>query len=193
MPDGLRIDSKGSDEAAARLLERAARARDLAPVMRVVAAEIDRETDTAFRSSTSPFGEPFPRLAPSTAAARAAKLPGANRRSKKSGQLTAGARRKRTEAAASYAAGAPKIFTPLIDTGRARGSAHATADATGVSWTAVGYLGPHIMGSKSPPGRPPKRNVSVFQMQGGVLRPIPRIQSLLLSGVARYVSTGRVS
>ncbi len=192
MADGLRIESKGSDEAAARLLERAARTRDLSPVMRVVAAEIDRETDQAFRSSRSPFGEQFPRLAPSTVEARAAKLPGANRRGKKTGQLTKGARDKRATASAAYAAGQAKIFTPLIDTGRARGSAHATADANGVSWTAVGYLGPHIMGSKSPPGRPPKRNVSVFQMQGGYLKPIPRIQSLLLSSVARYVSTGRV-
>lgn len=194
MADGLRIESTGADEAAQRLMDRAARARDLTAPLQVVAAEIDRETDAAFRASRSPAGEVFPRLAPSTVRARAAKLPGASRRSKKTGGLTAGARGKRKGARDVYAAnppGGPKLFTPLIDTGRARGSAHATADASGISWTAVKYLEPHIAGGKR--GLIPKRNVSVFEIRGGIARPIPKIHSLLLRTVATYVSTGRLS
>lgn len=195
MADGLRIESTGADKAAERLLERAARARDLTPATQVVAAEIDKMTDDAFRHSRSPAGEVFPRLAPSTVAARAAKLPGANRRNKKTGQLTAGARGKRKGARDVYNAhipGGPRLFTPLIDTGRARNSAHATGDATGVSWTGVGYLGPHITGSQTKPGRPPKRNVSVFHVSGGILSPLPKIEALFLSSIGRYIETGRV-
>lgn len=195
MPDGLQINGIGAAKAAGRFRAMADRTPDLSRATKFVAAEIDKLTSDAFRSSRSPAGEAFPRLAPSTVAARARKLPGASRRSKKTGKLTKKASDIRGASRELYAAGGgSKLFTPLIDTGRARNSAHATGHATGVTWSAVKYLAPHITGSEVlvRRGLLPKRNVSVFEKQGGIFLPIPKVKSLLLSSVARYLTTGRV-
>ncbi len=192
MADGLTISAEGLAEADKRMQERVRRLADLSPALKVVAAEIEKQTDDAFRKSTSPFGEQWPRLAPSTIAARAAKVPGANRRSKATGKLTRGAYAKRQAAAEKYKAGASNVFKPLVDTGRMRNSVHVAVRGNELVFTAVGYMGPHITGSQNVEGRPPKRNPTVFQLAGGVFKPIPSILSLLLRTVGRYVATGRV-
>lgn len=194
MADGLTISAEGLTEAQQRMQARVQRLADLSPALRVVAAEIEKQTSDAFRSSTSPFGEEWPALAPSTLKARAAKLPGANRRSKSTGKLTKGARAKREQAIAKYNAGTAGIFKPLMDTGRMRGSVHVNVTGNVLEFTAVGYMAPHITGSLSRPNRPPKRNPTVFQAAaGGGFAAIPRIMSLLLRTVGRYVATGRVT
>jgi hypothetical protein len=193
MADGLTISAEGLTEADKRMQERVARLADLSPALRVVAAEIETQTSNAFQRSQSPFGEQWPALAPSTQAARAAKLPGANRRSKSTGKLTRAAYLKREKAVADYQAGKSGIFKPLIDTGRMRNSVHVNVRGNELEFTAVGYMAPHITGSLTKPGRPPKRNPTVFQMVGGAFQPIPNVLSLLLKTVGRYVATGRVT
>lgn len=186
MADGFTISAQGLDEAQRRMYERAQRMRDLSPALRVVAAEIETRTDDAFRDSRSPFGEIWPTLAPSTQAARAAKLPGARKRGK-SGQLTKGAKQKRAAGIAAYQFGSANTFKALVDTGRMRGSVRVRVRKNELEFASVGYMGPHITGGKNLP----KRNPTVFQRAAsGQLEAIPSIMSLLLRTVSRYVRTG---
>lgn len=192
MADGFTISAEGLTESQRGMELRARRMRDLSPPLRVVAAEIEERTDRAFRDSTSPYGEPWPALAPSTLLARAAKLPGARRRGK-GGKLTRGARGKRSSAIAAYNAGAGGIFKPLVDTGRMRGSVRVRVTGNELEFAAVGYMAPHITGGIKNPARPPKRNPTVFQRAAsGELQAIPSILSMLLRAVSRYVATGSV-
>ena len=192
MADGFTISAQGLTEAQQHMAQRAARMRNLAPALRVVAAEIEQRTDDAFRDSKSPYGELWPKLAPSTLLSRAAKLPGA-KRTGKAGGLTKGAQRKREKAISAYNAGTGGIFKPLVDTGRMRGSVRVRVRGNELEFAAVGYMAPHITGSLSRPGRPPKRNPTVFQRAAsGELMAIPSILALLLRTVSRYVQTGQV-
>ena len=188
MADGFTISAQGLHEAEKRMAERAKRIANLAPALRVVAAEIEKRTDDAFHRSQSPFGEIWPTLAPSTQAARAAKLPGARKRSKKTGKLTKGARQKRVEGIAAYQFGGANTFKPLVDTGRMRNSVRVLVRGNELEFSAVGYMGPHITGGR----KLPKRNPTVFQLAGGQFKPIPDVLSYLLRTVGRYVATGQV-
>lgn len=170
------------------------RLRDLSPVFRQLSVEFAQQTDAAFRNSRSPFGEDFPRLAPSTVARRAAKLRGAKARSKKTGKLTKGARAKRSDARARYAAGGPGIFTPLIDSGRMRQSVRYVPRRDGIDLSGVGYLRFHVSGSLKVKNRPPKRNPLVVQFtsSGSGLALIPSANSRMLRAITAFVETGSV-
>ena len=150
----------GLQEAIASCEERARRFLDLSPALRVVGEEIIKRTADAFGDGRSPFGETFPPLAPSTLQARSRALKSANTRTK-SGGLTARAQRTRQSIVSSA--------KPLVDTGRARGSQHVDVQANTLTWSAVGYLLPHITGGArgGREGMPPKRNVSVFRPASG--------------------------
>lgn len=170
-----------------RLSDRIARTRDLRPALRVIGEEIVKRTSDAFAARSSPAGEAWAPLAPSTLAARAAKVPGARRRTKR-GKLTKAAKAKRLAAVTSAAA-----IVPLVDTGRMRASAaqYRVTDSSTLSWSVVGYGGPHIAGGKS--GRPPKRNFSVFERGATGYRLIPSMRAYAVRVLSRYAATGRVT
>lgn len=162
-----------------------ARLRDQTPAMRAIGEEIVLRTTDAFRARKSPAGEAWDALADSTLRARAAKLPGANRRGK-TGRLTKGAQAKRAAGIVN-----PGAIAPLIDTGRLRASAgRYKAGRDSVVWSVVGYGGYHMGGSVKRPGRPPKRNFSVFERVGDRWAPIPAMRAYALDTVRRYVLTG---
>lgn len=193
MADGFTIGATaiGLDEAQRRMQERAARMKDLSPALRVVAADLEERTDRAFRDLKSPAGEIWPTLAPSTQLARAAKLPGAKRRSKKTGKLTKGALHKRAAGIAGYQFGGAETFKALVDTGRMRGSVRVRVKRHSLEFAAIGYMGPHITGSTKRPGRPPKRNPTVFERAAsGQLEAIAPVMSLLMRSITFYVSAG---
>lgn len=183
------MPTTGMDKAISHMQARAARMRDLSPVMRVVGEEIVKRTTQAFRAQQSPAGEAWPALAPSTLAQRAAKLPGAKRRSKKTGRLTPAARTRRAQAASTGAG-----ITPLVDTGRLRNSAQQISQPYGpganfIEWSVVGYGGPHMGGSAS--RRPPKRNFSVFEPGAGGWTLIPAVNDYLKAAFTNWVDTGK--
>lgn len=209
MASGLSVTATGLTEAQRLMADMAARARDLTVPMKVFGAELEKRTDDAFAQSRSQLGVPFAPLAESTRLGRkgARKLEAqANRRSK-SGALTKGAQAKRTKYSARGLVvdneGRARVHgKPLVDTGRARASQRARADASGMSWSAVGYLGPHMTGAlirrhgKKRGGytiRLPKRNVAGFELEGGGWRLMPHLQQLLAQYVASYVRTGQVT
>lgn len=151
--------------AAERLMARADRLRDLSAPLSVFAASCETRVSDAFRAETSPAGEKWPPLAESTLKARAAKLPGANRRGKTSGQLTRGAREKRLQGRLSP--GAIKI---LIDTGRLRqGIAVRVVDGASLEFTGPLYMRTHVQGD--PDRSIPKRNPLPLEvLPGGELK-----------------------
>lgn len=170
----------GGVAAAKRMLDRAARLKNLAPVLKVFAEEIHRATDDAFDQSRNVLGQPFPKLASSTLNARGSKVRGGKRKTK-GGRLTPGALNARLKASGSH--------KPLIDTGRARNSQRAQVKGNSIRWSAVGYLEPHMRGKKLP-----KRNPTVFAVpsSGKPALHVPfarRLSSL----VTRYVDTGKVA
>lgn len=190
MADGFTISAEGLAEAEREMKERIKRLQDFTPALKVVAAEIEKRTDDAFQQSRSPLGEIWPTLAPSTQLARAAKLPGASRRSKKTGALTKGAKGKRAEGIAAYQYGGANTFKALIDTARMRNSVRVKVSKKEIEFSAVGYMGPHIVGGKG--NRPPKRNPTVFERAGRGFDAIPAVMSYLLRTVGWYIATGQV-
>lgn len=174
----------GGADLRVRLDAMAARARDLTPAMKVVGEEIVLRTTRAFRARQSPAGDAWAPLARSTLARRAAKLPGAKRKTKRGG-LTQAAKSKRSAAVAN-----PAAITPLVDTGRLRNSAQQyKADKDSVTWSVVGYGGPHMAGSAS--GRPPKRSFSVFEPDAdGGWRIIQPMLEYAVRSIERYVGKG---
>ncbi len=202
----------GTDKLRGRLDAMKARMRDQTPAMKVIGEEVVLRTVNAFRAQQSPAGDDWADLADSTIQARAAKLPGASRRSKgvtthqkgklrglgvsddiigRTGRLTAGARKKRATAILGHALGAGGI-TPLIDTGRLRASAgRYKAGPKSVTWSVVGYGGYHMTGSLKRPGRPPKRNFAVFERTaGGKWTAIPAMDRFARETISRFVLTG---
>lgn len=180
------MGADGFDALRQKLIDRERRLQNLKPAMQVIGEEIVLRVSNAFRDRQSPAGDDWKPLAQSTLRARAAKVPGAKRRGK-AGGLTKGARAKRAAAIAN-----PQAITPLVDTGRLRASAaQYKADAHGVSWSVVGYGGPHIAGNAA--GRPPKRNFSPYEFRrdGQGLAMIPSMLSYSLRTIRRYVETGK--
>lgn len=156
---------------------RSMRMRSLRKPLQVVAREIEKLTDDAFDRSMSPAGETFPSLAESTIEARARQSKAARKRDE-FGDLTPKAERIRAGIRA------PGGVKPMVNTGRARNSQHATVigdDA--IQWSAVGYLEPSITGGK----HIPKRNVSVFEKSGDGYVLIPALQQKLRGAIVTHV------
>lgn len=99
------------------------------------------------------------------------------------------------KARAKYKRKRDKIISPagikiLIDTARARNSNHVDrATRTSIEWSAVGYLGYHMAGTK----RMPMRNPSAFVYEAGAWALHPKGAKLLASYVTSYVFRGEAS
>jgi molybdopterin-guanine dinucleotide biosynthesis protein len=177
----------------ANLAARAAALRNLRPVLKDIAAEVDRVTAEGFEKSRRVDGLPFADLTDSTIVGRlrrrkgafnkAARLPKetkaekAQRKAARSRNIYArtagralrdastGERRTRRQEQILAAAKAAN-FKPLVDTGRMRNSAKArVVGESTVRWAVVDYGVPHITGGKN--WRPPQRNPSVFRVING--------------------------
>lgn len=162
-----------------RLFERAKRLRDHTPALKIYAEWVRKATDDAFQNSRELDGTPFPALADSTIEDRV--------------RTTGGKRKSKKKEAAMRAPGGIK---PLIKTGRMRNSQRAEVTGTNaLRWSAIGYTGPHVTGSLSKPGRPPRRNPTVFEgnIRDGSARLQERAMAKLRDMVASYVETGKVS
>ena len=160
--------------------------------MKVMAEDWATETSDAFRNERSPAGDPWPELAPSTLKKRAAKLPGAKRRSKKTGKLTKAARNKRK---AGLVAGSG-LIRMLVDNGLLRNATSYRVGPSGqsVNIQGVEYLEPHVTGSIVRKGHPPKRNPLVIDRDAmGYMALIPRAHKKLTEAISHYVATGKVS
>lgn len=177
---------------ASRTLQRAARMADPSPVLNALAVSWAQQTAAAFRNERSPAGEDWPRLAPSTIARRAAKLSGARGRSKKTGRITKGAQAKRADARARYAAGAPGVFKPLVDSGRLRQSIRYVARRDGIEISAVAYIAHHVTGTLTVRRGPPKRNPLVIEIEGGKARLIASAHAQLVRALPAFFETGNV-
>lgn len=172
--------------AAKRMADRAKRAGDLSPVLKVFGAWIDKTTNDDFQGSHEFDGKAFPALAASTIDARIARHGGFKRTS--GGKFTKGALKKQTAFSASGG------IKPLIDTAVQMNSARTTMDGkNGLKWSAVGRLMFHITGSLSIVGRPPRRNPTVFEVTDGVARLQPKAQAILQGMVSTYIMDGKVS
>ncbi len=174
-----------------RLATRAERIRDLSPAMRVIGEEIVKRTTEAFRKQQSPAGAAWPELADSTVRARVAKLPGASKRGK-SGALTRGAQKKRAGATLAAGFGGARVagITPLIDTGRLRSASqrYKLIGKDTLSWSTLRYGGAHMSGSVKRPGRPPKRNFSVFEPgPDGRWAFVPSMRAFAMRTLAQHV------
>src|SRR5689334_12967818 len=183
----VQVTVTGLQESLAAMKTRAERIKALNAALKVVAAEIDKRTADAFANQRSPAGQPWPPLAESTLEKRAHAVKSANRRTR-GGKLTKGA--------ASMRARITSTAKPLQDTGRLKNSAHArvTAGDT-IEWSEVWYGGPHITGGvrNNHTGRPPKRNMSVFERgPGGDMQLIPDVEKRLRDTIATYVREGNV-
>lgn len=193
-----RVTVTGLTEAEKRLQDMSQRVRDLTPAMKVVARQIEKETDDAFRASKSPRGEPWKMIKEETALNRKGgrKLKKRVNRRTKAGGLTKGAMGARgklfdkgllgAQAFAGDDVSAAQLAKPLIDTGRMRNSVNVKVSKRSVRFTAVGYMAPHMTGGENLP----KRNPTVFEGEPGDFRLVPRIAQKLRETVARYVMRG---
>jgi hypothetical protein len=156
----------------ADLAARAAALRNLRPVLKDIAAEVDKLTAEAFEKSRRVDGLPFGDLKDSTILGRLRRRKSAYRKA------TAGTKPRKGETSAerkarmaqrksqALAAAKGANFKPLIDTGRMRNSSKArVVGESSVRWAVVDYGVPHITGGKN--WRPPQRNPSVFRVING--------------------------
>lgn len=174
-----------------RLASMESRLRDLTPALKVIAQEVELRTDDALARSASQEGKQWPALRRSTLEARARRSSAAARRRQKRspGRLTAGAKRKRAAMVQAYRVGAPSAAKALIDTGRLRTSQRARVVGQTVEWSAVGYIGPHMVGASN--GRPPKRNPTCFELRGLEWALNAPMALYIAQKVRAFVMTGR--
>jgi phage gpG-like protein len=177
----------------ANLAARAAALRNLRPVLKDIAAEVDRVTAEAFEKSRRVDGLPFSELKDSTKVARLRRRKGLFKKA------AAGTKPKKNATAAERKALAAQRraqvleaakglnFKPLIDTGRMRNSAKArVVSDTTVRWAVVDYGVPHITGTKN--ARPPQRNPSVFRVLGGSWVIDPKIAAFINAKIIAHVT-----
>lgn len=185
--------------------DRAQRMGNLREAFSPLAISWQQQTDKAFSTGISPKGESFPDLALSTLHKRAAKLPGARRRSKKTGQLTRSAARRRADAVqrallgavpgSSYFSINTRVFRPLVDNGRARQATHYEPTNTGITLVTVKYLLYHVGGFRKGNRYLPKRNPLVVEYgaASGELVLIPSAAEAFGKAVTAFVETGRAA
>lgn len=184
----------GSGEAAVkRWRDRAERARNHTPMLRAFADWINKVTLDDFDESRE-FDDVFagfPPLAQSTIDKRLREHGGFARKSRKDG-LAGNFTKKALKVQASFlSVGGIK---PLIDTGLTRNSARAVVDSeTSIEWSARGTLLPHMTGSYSPEGRPPRRNPTVFEVTRDGERTLkPEAAKKLAAMLDAWISDGKV-
>lgn len=170
------------DGAAARMAARAERLRDLTPAMKAYGAWLEKQVDDGFDQSREFGGAPFPELKQSTIDSRIRRA-GGFKTNKRSGLLTAGAAKKQAKLIA------PGGIKPLVDTARARNSQHFDARADGGTWSAVGYLGPHMTGGKAGLQR---RNPTPFEYVAGKWSLKPEARRRFTETVTAYVLDAKV-
>lgn len=186
--------------AAARLMRAADRLENLTPAMAVLCEDWQTQTSDAFRNERSPAGEAWPELSPVTLERRIAKLPGHNRRTKKTGTLTKSARgkRKASRALANLAgrgvnARAFLGVKILVDTGHFKNSIRYEASETGATISIAAHGEAHVDGAED--GSLPKRNPLVIERSesGEGHRLIPREEEKLrgaINGTVMEALTG---
>lgn len=177
----LEVAVSGLEEAAARLKARAERVGDLRPALQAAAAVFEQEHQQAFARLQSPEGEPWNPLADSTIEARARHGAVAQQRTAE-GKLTGRAHRRRELVRGDA--------RPLVDTGRLRSSQHWNVTADAITFSMLAYGKPHVTGSLVRSGRPPKRNFTVFELQGDRWTLAPRQAELFNSLILRFVRDG---
>jgi hypothetical protein len=176
----VRVAVKAHDEAVlADLRKKVEALRDLRPVLKDIAGEVDRMTATSLSDSRRVDGLPFADLAESTKIGRLRQRKAIWRKIR-GGKKTTGEQRAQrlSEALASTK------FTPLVNTGRGARSARATVAGRGsVRFSVVQYMAPHITGGKD--GRPPQRNFSVFRRVGGNWQLAPKLTDYIKTRLDR--------
>ena len=150
-----------NEEAAAKMAARAAalQPQNMQRFMESQAKKWQDATIAAFAQQRSPAGEPFPKLAASTLAGRA--------RDRTKGALTSTGRPFRRPAARP---GLPSAFgtLALVKSRTMMRTTRYVPEAGTIKLSTVDYMRPHQSGAKN--GRPPKRNVLVYQRVGGKLQ-----------------------
>lgn len=167
----------GAREAAKRMQERAARTRDLRPILKIVGEEFVTATKINIDRSRSLEGEAFAPLADSTRDARARR----GNKARRGKRLTAAQKRKRTRAFFGK-------MVPLRDTSRLYNSLNVRVRPASLVYSAVQYLFIHASGT----GDIPKRNPTVFAVSGAgrVTGLKPSAAARFRTAVARYIATG---
>lgn len=174
--------------------DRAARVLDQTPMLKVFADWVNKVTLDDFDESHE-FGDVFahfPPLAASTIDARIRKHGGFARKSRKDG-LAGDFTKKALKVQSSFLS--EDGIKPLIDSGLTRTSARATVDSKlSIRWNARGTLLPHITGSFSPEGRPPRRNPTVFEVSSSGKPDLkPAAAKKLADMTAAWISDGKVA
>lgn len=185
----IKLTGPKLDRVRADLKDINGRFRNLLPVLKPAATQIEELMHESFRTESSPDGIPWKPLAQSTIDARARMGKMAKRRTKK-GELTKGAKRIREE---RKAPGAMKI---LWINGRLENSLFARAEATKIWFGGnVKYFGPNQAGSQKKEGHPPSRPMAPVELVNGHWKLMNRgrakevMDSIKLS-IQRYVSNG---
>lgn len=167
---------------------------DLSKPFAVIAADMDKATFDAFDQGRSQSGAPFAALSRRTILARIAKQKGANRRTKKTGKLTRGAKEKRQGYRALLSLGgagylqSAGVAKPLLDTLVARnGTAHIPGP-DGIRIRVVRYLLPHITGV--PSKHLPKRDPLVFEKAGDGIKLLPQWDARVRKDLIAHVNGG---
>lgn len=184
-------DGDSPAAAAERLMARAARMRDLSPVLRTQAASLEKRISDAFRSETSPAGEKWPPLAASTLEARAAKLPGAKKRDRDFGDLSDKAKRIRANAVNAARRGSRSGIKMLVDSGRLRGGIAVLVEGTSLVFTGPLYLRTHVQGD--PERNIPQRNPLPLEVVSGDPVLAQAANAELHKAVVRYINTGEAA
>ena len=184
-------------ELAARLKEMQGRAKNPGPALKVGAALLSTLVDDTFRDSTSPAGEQWKPLAPSTLLKRALSRGGkrrAVRRSKSKG-FSVGVDLGLSKKAMLNISN----VKPLVDTAKGRNSIRVRARGQTITLsTNRGYMGAHLGGdTKRQPPRPPRRAWAPFLWDGSTWVFDERGKGGawlrdLRARVRRYVLTGAV-
>jgi len=163
---GLTLNTSGASELAAKLRDQARRAKAPTPALRVAATELESIVMDSFGNSSSPSGQPWPPLAPSTLLKRALSRGGKRRKLRKGSRgFNVGVDLGLNNKAARNISN----VKPLLDTGRGRNATSVKADGTRLIFrNNVAYMRAHLGGdTKRSPQRPPMRQWAPFVWVGG--------------------------
>ncbi len=163
---GMSLDIHGASELAAKLRDQAKRAKAPTPALRVGAVELESLVQNSFGNQSSPAGEPWPPLAPSTIYKRAMARGGGRRKARAS--------KRKLKA---YQVGVDFRFNKkalrnlsgmkiLQDTARGKNATSVTASGARIQFrNNTLYMGAHL--APKPGSRLPKRQWAPFVWTGG--------------------------
>lgn len=168
---GLSLTAHGTQELVAKLRDQAKRAKSPTPPLRVVAVELETIVQDSFSNGSSPAGEPWAPLKPSTIYRRAMSRGGGRRKARAS---------KRKLKLKAYQVGVDFRFNKkalrnlsglkiLQDTARGKNATSVKASGSRITLrNNVVYMGAHLGGdTKRSPQRPPRRQWAPFLWVGG--------------------------